>query len=90
MADILATLTSLSAFIEKGGVIGVLILVICAEAYGLSLGRKAYLELRAELVKTYASRDKYRLGYVVCKTACDAAGLKPDLSALHDLQEDVT
>lgn len=79
MADLLNALPQLAGLIEKGGVIGLLLLV--AGVLGSEVWR-----LRKELVKAYSSRDKYRLGFAVCKAECERAGLKPDLSLLSDLE----
>lgn len=78
MAEILGALPQLSGLIEKGGVVGLLIIALGVLVYEIR-------RLRRELTLQYQLRDKYRLGFVLCKQACDSAGLKVDLSALSDL-----
>lgn len=80
MQEIISALPALSALIEKGGIVGVMLIAIAVLVY-------ERVRLSKELTSTYRQRDKWRLGYVICKQACDAAGLHPDLSQLSDLTE---
>lgn len=80
MAEISA-LTGLAALVEKGGVIAVLILIIGVLVYEIR-------RLRTESRAAFASRDKYRIGFAICKSECDRAGIKPDLSMLSDLLDE--
>lgn len=81
MAEIVAALPNLSALIERGGIIGILLIVCGVMA-------NEVFRLRKELTKTYKQRDRDRLRVVVYKSECDRAGLKPDLSALADMAGD--
>lgn len=76
--ELLGALPQLVSLVEKGGVVGVLILVAAVLIWDR-------LRLMKELRKTYNQRDKWRLAYVKCKSACDNAGVKVDLSDLADL-----
>lgn len=78
MGELVNQLPQLSALIEKGGVVGLMLIVIGV------LVREVW-RLREELTKQYGLRDKYRLGFALCKKACDDAGLKVDLSMIADL-----
>ena len=86
MGDILTALPQLSALIEKGGVIGLLLIVagvLGSEVWRL---RKDKDVLRAELEKAHGQRDRFRIGFAVCKAECDRAGIKLDLSLLTDME----
>ena len=79
MGDIIGALPQLAALIEKGGVIGLLLLV--AGVLGSEVWR-----LRKALGIAISQRDKFRIGYAVCKAECDRAGLHPDLSLVAELE----
>jgi hypothetical protein len=81
MGEIIGQIPALAGLVEKGGVIGLLVIVCAVLGYEVR-------RLRAELAKTYGQRDKYRVGFVICKAECDRAGLKPDLSSLADIVND--
>lgn len=81
MDQLLGWLPQLVSIIEKGGPTGLLLI-------GLILLGKDYLRLRNLLVKVYGQRDKARLGFVKCKAACDAGGVKVDLSDVDDLLDE--
>lgn len=78
MSELVTALPALSALIERGGIIGVLLVVCGVMAWEIA-------RLRKVLGKTYAQRDKWRLAFVTVKAAADHAGLKIDLSGLADL-----
>lgn len=78
MQDIVAAIPAVSAVIEKGGIIGVLLIVCTLLVWEV-------LRLRKELARTYLQRDKWRLAFVTVKGAADHAGAKYDLSMLADL-----
>jgi len=83
MGDIVGALPQLAGLIEKGGVVGLLLLICGVLAYEVR-------RLRSQSIKTFAQRDKWRLAYVKCKAALDTAGIKVDLSDLADLTEGET
>lgn len=78
--DIFAALPQLVALIEKGGVTGLLLLGCGVLVWEIRRGRRVLHAKNDELAKAYGQRDKARLGLVKCKAACDAAGVKVDLS----------
>ena len=82
MGELVNALPQLAGLIEKGGVVG--LLVVIAGVLGNEVWR-----LRKELTKQYGLRDKYRLGFAICKAECERAGLKPDLSSLNDVATDI-
>lgn len=81
MGELIGQIPAVAAIVEKGGVVGLLILV-CGV-----LGYEVY-RLRKENRVVYAKLDRYRLGFALCKAECDRGGLKPDLSMLNDLLDD--
>lgn len=78
MAEIVNALPQLASLIEKGGVIGLLIIISAV------LGREVW-RLRKDLTKQYALRDKYRLGFALCKQELDRNKITIDLSVMGDL-----
>lgn len=81
MGEIVSALPGLAGAIEKGGVIAVLVLIIAVLAFEVR-------RLRAENRTAFEARNKYRLGFALCKAECDRNGLKPDLSLLTDLLDE--
>jgi hypothetical protein len=88
VSEIIAALPALSGVIEKGGIIGLLLIVAGVLCWEIVRGRKALAEKATELAKVYAQRDKWRLAFVKCKAACDSAGVKVDLTDLAGLLEE--
>jgi hypothetical protein len=80
MGELLSAVPQLAGIVEKGGVIGLLLLVVVVLGYEV-------FRLRKELVRTYAQRDQFRLGYAICKAECERNSLHPDLSMVTNLQE---
>lgn len=78
MDAIFSALPQLASLIEKGGVVGVL-LIVCA-VLGYEVRR-----LRALAPVIYKQRDRWRLAYTIVKAAADSAGAKYDLRDLEDL-----
>lgn len=78
MEALISALPGLVDLVQNAGVVGVLLLVCGVLVYEVK-------RLRAELVLAYRGRDKWRLAYTVCKSACDEAHIKIDLSDLADL-----
>ena len=69
--------------VTKGGVSGILILIICVLAAEV-------VRLRKQSTKLFFERDGYRLRYVLYKAECDRANIKVDTSALAPIVEPVT
>lgn len=78
MGDVVGALPQLASLIEKGGVVGLLIIITGV------LGHEVW-RLRKELAKQYGIRDKYRLGFALCKQALDNANIKIDLTVMGDI-----
>ena len=78
MAEIFSAIPQLAGLIEKGGIIGLLVIIAAVLIWEVR-------RLRAELAKCYHERDRWRLAFVKCKSACDTVGAKIDLSDLSDL-----
>lgn len=78
MDTLIEQLPKFADLIQKSGVVG-LLLIIC----GVLVNEVR--RLRKTAAQVYAERDGYRLAYVIYKGACDGAGLRPDLTALHAL-----
>ena len=83
MADLIASIPEFAGLIEKAGVIGLLLIVLAV------MGKEMY-RLRIELTKTYKQRDTYRMGYALCKQACDVANIKVDLHFMNELMSGET
>lgn len=70
--ELLGTITALSGVVEKGGVIGLLIIfcvVVCIIAY----------KLREELKKVYARLEKARIAYALYRQACINNNIKVEI-----------
>lgn len=78
MGELLGALPQLTGIIEKGGVVGLLLLVTMVLTYEV-------IRLRRELRAAYGLRDKFRLGFAICKAECERNNLHPDLSMVADL-----
>ncbi len=78
MEAILGSLPQLVEIVQKGGVVGVLLLALGVLGYEV-------IRLRKELTKTYALRDKWRTGFVICKAALDFNSIKVDLASMQDV-----
>lgn len=75
MQELIAQLPIISGIVEKGGIIGLLLLIMAVLIWERT-------RLVKELTSTYRDRDKNRLGFVICKGACDANNIKVDLTPL--------
>lgn len=71
MQELVTGIAGLAGLIEKGGIIGVLLIGIAVLVYERQTRVK-------ELVKTYRQRDKARLVCVRYKGALDTAGIRVD------------
>ena len=80
MAELFSALPQLAGLIEKGGIIGLLVIVSAVLIWEVR-------RLRAELARCYQGRDRWRLAYTIIKAAADACGAKYDLRDLKDLEE---
>lgn len=78
MEGILSALPQLAGLIEKGGVIGLLLIVAGVLVYEVR-------RLRKELDKVYANRDRLALAVAQLRTVCQARGIEVDLDDLKDL-----
>jgi hypothetical protein len=78
MEQLLGSLPQLADLIQKGGVVGLLLIVCGVLVYEVR-------RLRNEQRQTYAERDAYRLHYTLYKSVCDAHDIKVDTSALQPL-----
>ena len=78
MAELFSAIPQLAGLIEKGGIIGLLVIIAAVLIWEVR-------RLRGELTKCFRERDRWRLAFVKCKAACDTAGVKIDLSDLADL-----
>lgn len=83
MEAIIGILPQLIDIVNKGGVVGVMLLVTAVLAWEV-------VRLRKDLTKTYARRDQWRTGFTICKAALDFHEIKVDLSPMQDvLKEDM-
>lgn len=83
--DLLTALPQLVAVVEKGGVVGAFLVMIVGLILEVRRGRKHVHDLRGELHKIYAQRDRALLIVVKLKTACEAKGVAVDISDVKDL-----
>jgi hypothetical protein len=79
MEQLLTALPQLADIVQKGGVVG-LLLIVC----GVLVWEVA--RLRKQAAQIFAERENYRLHYAVHKQACDQHGIKVDTSALAPVQ----
>lgn len=77
MQEIISALPAISGLVEKGGIVGLLIVMVGVLIY-------ERMRLTKELTATYKERDTWRLRSVIYKQACDGANLHPDMSQLND------
>lgn len=83
MESIFSSLPQLAGLIEKGGIVGVLLIALAALVWEIR-------RLRKDLTRTYALRDKWRAGFLICKAALDFNKIAVDLSHMEDvLKEDI-
>lgn len=78
MQELFTIIASASGLIEKGGVIGVL-LIFC----GILVGE--VMRLRKLLADVYRQRDKARFALVKARSALSNAGIAIDFSDVSDL-----
>jgi hypothetical protein len=85
MELLLTALPQLAGLIEKGGVVGVLLIVAGVLVWEIKRGRKQLHDMRDDLHVVYGQRDLALLTVVKLKTICEAHKIKVDLSDLKDL-----
>lgn len=81
MGEIVSTVSQLTALLDKAGTIGVLVFVVVAGGWYIKT-------LRKELARQYQLRNKYQLGFALCKQKLDDSNIKVDLSQVSDLLEE--
>jgi len=81
MQELFTVITGASGLIEKGGVIGVL-LIFC----GILVGE--VVRLRKTLVETYRQRDKARFALVKARAALSSAGIQVDFADVSEFLGD--
>lgn len=64
--------------VNKAGVIGLLLIVCGVLVWEVR-------RLRVELARTYVNRDKWRAGFLICKSALDFNKINIDLSHMEEL-----
>lgn len=80
MDAILNSLPQLVEIVNKGGVIGVLILVCAVLIYEIKRSRRIIHDKQDELAAVYGQRDRALLAVVKCKTLLEANKIAVDLS----------
>lgn len=85
MQDIISVLPALAGLVEKGGIIGIMLIACGVLSWEVNRLRKRDAERTREIAAIYAQRDRWRLAYVKCKAALDQAKIVVDLSDISDL-----
>lgn len=85
MDGILGSIPQLAGIVEKGGIIGLLLIVCAVLVWEIRRGRRLMHERQDELAAVYGQRDLALLAVVKLKTVCEAHDIKVDLSDLQDL-----
>lgn len=85
MAETLNLLPQLADLIQKGGVVGVMLIACAALVWEVRRGRRQLHQKNNELAVVYGQRDALGLAVVKCKTLLEANDIKVDLSDLKDL-----
>lgn len=80
MEAILNSLPQLVDIIQKGGVVGVLLLMCGVLVYEIRRSRRIIHERQNELATVYGQRDRALLAVVKCKTLLEANKIAVDLS----------
>ena len=70
-AELASSIPQVIALVEKGGVIGLLLLYSCVLTWALIKGRAEY---KKEIASVYRQRDRWRLAFTIVKGAADHAG----------------
>lgn len=89
MDPILGSLPQFAGLIEKGGVIGLLLIVCGVLVYEIRRGRRIVHDKQNELAAVYGQRDKALLALVKVKTVCESHNIKVDLSDVDALMKSV-
>ena len=85
MAELISLLPQFAGLIEKGGVVGLFLIITGVLGWEVWRLRKEAEARRIEVVKVYRQRDRWRLAFTIVKAAADSKGAKYDLSDLADL-----
>lgn len=85
MEQIISLLPQAAELITKGGVVGVLLLVIGVLIYEIKRGRKQLHAKNNELASIYNQRDRALLMLMKVKTYAEAKGITVDLSDVRDM-----
>lgn len=85
MDPILSALPQLAGLIEKGGVVGVLLIVCGVLVYEVRRGRRHLHQQVSEMQSVCMQRDRALLAVMKLKTLCEAKGLPVDLRDVQDL-----
>lgn len=76
--EIVQAFTQLGPAVERGGVVALLLLMLCVLAWD-------WWRLRKELGKVYTQRDRALLSLVKCKTTLEANKIAIDLRDIEEL-----
>lgn len=87
MQDLVA-LAQAAGQVEKLGIVGLLVVVIGFQLWVITWLKKQYDAKVKELTRVYGLRDKWRIGYTMCKQALDANNIKIDLSAMQEVEKE--
>lgn len=87
MDALLGSIPQLAGIVEKGGVVGVLLIVCAVLVWEIKRGRRLVHDKQDELASVYGQRDLALLAVVKLKTICEAHEIKVDLSDLKELLE---
>ena len=76
----LSAIPQLAGIIEKGGIVGLLVIICAFLLWQL-------VRYQKELVKAYRERDRWRIAFVKAKATCDnvVPPIKIDLSDLNEI-----
>lgn len=85
MAETLNLLPQLADLIQKGGVVGVMLIACVALVWEIKRGRKQLHAKNNELAIVYGQRGQLALAVVKCQTLLETHNIKVDLSDLKDL-----
>lgn len=84
MQELIQSLPAISGIVEKGGIIGVLLIVCFILGWALVKLRAetiaAHQQREREVSEISKERDKWKTMFVLCRVTCTNAGVKLDLS----------
>lgn len=85
MAETFNLLPQLADLIQKGGVVGVMLIFCAVLVWEIRRGRRQLHDKNNELAVVYGQRGQLALAVVKLKTVCEEHNIKVDLSDLKDL-----